>query len=164
MLRSIITVILCCYLLGLAGCVTRPGDAIGRAVHRCEAFFIYEICIADYDHNGSVDYIYFGDDLQIFMFAEAMLPLLDGVQPFHACAVPMSSAVRKNSSRLLYGDELSLSERLAIKGRLIGDYRSAQPAIDACNAAREGATPSPYIEDPFIIDEDWEDWATQDST
>ena len=157
-----ITIAVSCLTL-LAGCVTRTDAPGGMAVHRCEAFFIYEICIADHDHNGSVDYIYFGDDLQIFMFVEAMQPVLEEIQPFHACAVPMSAPVRENSSQLLYAQDLPLTERLAIKGRLIADYRAAQPAIEACNARREDPRHAPRFDDPFMIDDDWDDSEGNDS-
>lgn len=143
----------------VAGCATRPQDPTLAGRHHCESFFIYSVCVADRDEDSSVDYMYFGDDLQIFMYDEATREELMSVQPFHACAIPMSEGNRVLSSQLLYGEELSLSERLSLKGKLIRNYRAAQPAVLACSARGEDA-PEPFPaadEDPFLIDEGWDE-------
>jgi hypothetical protein len=146
-------------LFSLAACTSGPRLANTAGVHRCEAFFIYEICIADRDRDHAVDFMYFGDDLQIFMYDVAQRDALEDVQPFHECAVPMSRNIRETSTELLYADDLSLTQRLALKGSLIKDYREAQPAIDACNTGRAGAAAPAEFDDPFLIDEGWdEEW------
>lgn len=130
---------------------------VGR--HHCESIFLYSVCVADRDEDGAVDYMYFGDDLQVFMYDETAGDELRGVQPFHECAIPMSKSNKNLSSQLLYGDDLGLSKRLALKGRLIRNYRATQPAVDACNARGDDspeALPS-AADDPFLIDEDWDD-------
>lgn len=150
-----------CGLL-VGACTTTPPPVAEQGVHRCESFFIYEVCIADRDRDQRVDYMYFGDDLQIFMFDVAQREVLEQLQPFHECAVPMSAEIRDTSTRLLYGEDLPLTRRLALKGNLIRDYRAAQPAIDACNAAHgEADTPVKY-DDPFLVDDGWdEDWSEE---
>lgn len=151
------TVLVLPALVALASCTSGPGPASSTGVHRCEAFFIYEVCIADSDRDQAVDFMYFGDDLQIFMYDVAQRDALEDVQPFHECAVPMSRDVRDTSTELLYGDDLSLTQRLALKGSLIKDYREAQPAIDACNTGRAGAPAPAEFDDPFLIDEGWDE-------
>jgi hypothetical protein len=147
----------------LAGCATGPQDATLVGRHHCESFFIYSVCVADRDEDHSVDYMYFGDDLQIFMYDETTRENLVGIQPFHECAIPMSDSTRRLSSQLLYGDDLGLSERLSLKGKLIRNYRAAQPAVHACNArAGEAPGPFPADDDPFLIDEGWDEVPVDD--
>jgi hypothetical protein len=149
----------------LAGCATQPDAPELVGAHHCESFFIYSICIADRNEDGDVDYIYFGDDFQVFMYTSEIEAELRAVEPFHVCAVRMSDDTRELSSQLLYSDGLGLSDRLSVKGRLLANYRSAQPAVEACNA-QNGMTnrPVPGIdeEDPFLSDDDWdEDWSEE---
>lgn len=154
-----------CILAGcLAGCATRPQDPTLVGRHHCESFFIYSVCVADRDENRFVDYMYFGDDLQIFMYDEAARENLVGVQPFHECAIPMSDSNRELSSKLLYGEDLGLSARLSLKGRLIRNYRAAQPAVDACNVRDDDAREAfPAAgEDPFMIDDGWDEIPVDD--
>lgn len=143
--------------LWLGACASDPRPPAAPGVHRCESFFIYEICIADLDRDRAVDFMYFGDDLQIFMYDRDQREALADLQPFHACAVPMSSDIRETSTQLLYGDDLPLTRRLALKGSLLKDYRAAQPAIDACNTGRGGAEKPAAFDDPFLIDEGWDE-------
>lgn len=149
----------------LGGCVSRPDGPNLVGEHRCERFFIYSICIADRDTSGGVDYIYFGDDFQVFMYTPEIERELRAVEPFHPCAVQMSRETEELSSQLLYSDGLKLSDRLSVKGQLLRNYRAAQPAVDACNAANNaGGTGSPDVgdEDPFLSDDDWdEDWGEE---
>ena len=147
--------------LGLAACGSAPQQRALPGQHSCEDFLIYVICVGDIDHSGDVDYVYFGDDYQIFMYAQAMREPLNTLrQPWHECAIPMSENTREHSSRLLYGEALKLSERLAIKGKLIQSYRASQATVAACNAQRKnpGAVPKPDDSgDPFVAEDDWED-------
>jgi len=79
--------------------------------------------------------------------------------PFHACAIPMSDDTRTHSSKLLYDEDLGLSERLAVKGRLLRNYRAAQPAVDACyRRLQDGPeAPQPGLDDPFLVQESWDE-------
>jgi len=140
----------------LTACATNrvPDRLSGR--HHCESFFIYSVCVADQNSDGSVDYMYFGDDLQVFMYDETQEAALRADQRFHACAVPMDKSTRSISSRLLYGDDLGFTKRLELKGALLRSYRAAQPAVEACNAAAGAPGPVP-LEDPFDVGEDWDE-------
>ena len=145
--------------LGLAACVSAPQQRVLPGRHSCEAFLIYIICVGDIDRSGDVDYVYFGDDYQIFMYAQAMREALNALgQPWHQCVIPMSERTRDYSSRLLYSEELGLSERLAVKGKLLRSYRASQRAIEACNAPRKKPGKAPDgVDDPFGAEDDWED-------
>ena len=145
----------------MAACVTAPEQRALPGRHSSESFFIYILCVADLDEDGVVDYMYFGDDFQIFMYAESMRERVNTVgQPWHECAIPMSASTREYSSQLLYGEDLGLAARLGVKGRLIQNYRAAQPAVESCNPQREvpGAVPDlDDYEDPFVVEDDWEE-------
>lgn len=148
-------------ILGLAACVSAPQQRALPGRHSCEAFFIYLICVGDIDRSGDVDYVYFGDDYQIFMYAQAMREALNALgQPWHSCVIPMSERMREHGSRLLYGETLRLSERLAIKGKLLRSYRASQSAIEACNTQGKnpGKAPQPdELDDSFVAEDDWEE-------
>jgi hypothetical protein len=137
-------------------CATDPVSNNIRGQHHCESFFVYSVCVADEDSDGRVDYMYFGDDLQVFMYDDAQEASLRARHPFHACAVPMGDSTRSLSSQLLYGDDLGFTKRLELKGALIGNYRAAQPAVEACNEALGNGGPLP-LEDPFDVGEDWDE-------
>lgn len=155
MLRRVLALSL---LACLFGCSTTPDGDRPPGKHGCEVFFIYELCVSDLDKNGNADYMYFDDSKEIFMYHESMKTALNGVMAFHRCAIPMSDSTRDYASQLLYGDELGLSARLRIKGKLITQYRAAQPAVDACNMSGSQQTEDVTMdEDPFLADEDWED-------
>lgn len=140
-------------LVTACGSIQRDGPA-GHA--QCERFFIYDLCVADVDRDGRVDYMYFDDTREIFMFAADRRTELRDVMPFHRCAIPMSASTREYSSQLLYGEELGLRERMQLKGRLISNYRASQPAVDACNREQRD-TPAPGFDDPFLVQEDWDE-------
>ncbi|EED33538.1 hypothetical protein NOR53_717 [gamma proteobacterium NOR5-3] len=142
--------------LWLSACASNPDDARPPGKEHCESFFIYVLCISDLDADGQVDYMYFDDTREIFMYADSMLSRLKTVLPLHACAIPMSASTRDYSSQLLYSDDLSLSARLAVKAKLAVSYRAAQPAVDACNASlNPGAAPAETQQRPFDDDDDW---------
>jgi hypothetical protein len=122
----------------------------------CERFFIYDLCLSDLDEDGAVDFMYFDDTKEIFMYAAKALEEVSSVMPLHECAIPMSADIRSQSSELLYGESLPLSERLVVKGKLINSYRKAQPAISACNRGQSDREP-PSVDDPFLVQEDWPD-------
>ncbi|WP_439102070.1 hypothetical protein [Congregibacter sp.] len=140
----------------LSACVSTPENTRPPGVEHCESFFIYVLCISDFDADGQVDYMYFDDTREIFMYADSMLRDLDGVLPLHACAIPMSESTRDLSSQLLYSDDIGLSARLAVKAKLAVSYRAAQPAVDACNTSQNPSSQTPAIEErPFDNDDDW---------
>ena len=143
----------------LAGCAVTPRGERPPGEQGCDAFFIYVLCVADLDRNGSVDYMFFDDTLEIFMYHEPMLTELRDVLPLHPCAIPMNETVRDYSSQLLYA-ELSLAQRLGVQGKLITEYRASQAAVDACYADLQNTTPQgDPADDPFLDDEDWDvDW------
>ena len=108
-----------------------------------------------------VDYMYFGDTGEVFMYqADSELP---GDRPMHRCAQPMEEDVVMHSSRLLYGEDLSLLQEMDVKRRLLLSYMSAKGGVDTCYGgdSRTGVVSgqqSPdesFAEDDFEWGEDW---------
>jgi hypothetical protein len=152
-LRTLVAV----FALLLAGCTTIPGDERPAGRHQCETFFVCQVCVSDMNFDTQVDYVYFDDTREVFMFEDSMRDAIRAVMAFHPCAIPMAESTREYSSQLMYGDDLPLSTRIAIKGRLVRNYRAAQPAVDACNR-RNSASADAYVEeDPFLVQEDWDE-------
>lgn len=149
-LRATLPIIMC---LLLAACGTTPRERTSGAVSRCDSFLIYRICIRDQDSDGSADFMYFADTGEIFMYRPELRRQASNRfdLPFHPCAVPMAADTRMLSSQLLYGDDLSFTERLGVKRRLIEQYFEARPQIQACNQQRR----STAEDRPFLEDEDW---------
>ncbi|MFK8041644.1 hypothetical protein [Congregibacter sp.] len=143
------------FAIWLAGCASTPDDMRPPGKEHCESFFIYVLCISDLDIDGKVDYMYFDDTREIFMYADTMLDQLNAVLPLHACAVPMSETTRELSSQLLYSNDIGLSARLAVKAKLAVSYRAAQPAIDACMASLNPGSQTQEEERPFDDEDDW---------
>jgi hypothetical protein len=145
-------------VLWLSACASTRDDVRPPGKEHCESFFVYVLCISDLDADGQVDYMYFDDTREIFMYADTMLSRLNNVLPLHACAIPMSESTRDYSSQLVYSEDLSISARLAVKAKLAVSYRAAQPAVDACAAALNPDSASEKTpERPFDDDDDWEE-------
>jgi hypothetical protein len=143
-------------VLWLGACASTPGNVRPPGKEHCESFFIYVLCISDLDADGQVDYMYFDDTREIFMYADHMLSQLNDVLPLHACAIPMSDRTRDYSSQLLYGDDLGISARLVVKGKMAVSYRAAQPAVDACYTSLDPDPASTETQErPFDDDDDW---------
>lgn len=150
--RVVVRVVVTVIAVLCTGCVSTSRHARPPGVHSCESFFIYVLCVTDANSDGSVDYMYFDDTREIFMYDGSPDNHLLSVMPLHRCAIPMDRDSQAVSSRLLYED-LGLAERLALKGNLIRNYRSAQAAVDACyNKDRTDAQSQ-----PFLDDEDWDE-------
>lgn len=148
------------FTLWLGACATTPDDVRPAGKEHCESFFIYVLCISDLDMDGQVDYMYFDDTRDIFMYAESMLTQVTEVLPLHPCAIPMSASTRDLSSQLLYSDGLGISAKLALKGKMAVSYRAAQPAVDACAASlAPDAQRSIEEERPFDDKDDWTEGA-----
>lgn len=118
-------------LLGLAGCGSNsPKEAVGKLA--CESFLIYDLCIHDLTGDGVVDYMYFDDTKEIFMYRQGMEAQVSAVMAMHRCAIPMTEPALKNSSELLYLEERGLGTEMVLKGKLVSNYLQVKSQIDAC--------------------------------
>jgi hypothetical protein len=137
---SIRTVVLLGGYLLLAGCSTahlanRPANAL-----YCDNFVLYEMCASDSNRDGIVDYTYFQESKEIFMYRDRLprrIPVGFGV---HRCAMPMEEDLIATTSRVFYIDESSsLLEKTDIRGAMMLKYMTKLPEVTACNMRAEQA-------------------------
>jgi len=162
--RNIISCSLIVLAVILAGCQSTPTaedevshpQAAPVAFHRCSGFFVYEICLADVEGDRVVDYVYFGDDLQIFMYREGVS--LPDSMPLHRCRRPMTPEVTDIGSELLYLENGSLLTELDLKRRLLVRYLAAKDEVDECYGGDSSkGIRTDTVEEDFADDEfDWE--------
>lgn len=100
----------------------------------CDNFMIYDMCARDTNRDGKVDYVYFTDSNEVFMYREG----LEGRSPrdlsIHRCAQMMDEDLVATTSRLFYiDDETSYLERQDIRGSMMIKYIAYMPRVSACN-------------------------------
>ena len=147
--------------LFLAGCAAGPtvkeDGSKGKTV--CDSYIVLHMCVQDYTGDGVVDLIYFSDTDEIFMYRVGMKEAVASAMPFHQCVVPLSVAMQDISDRILFREDLSFGEELAIKRDLLFAYLAAKPGIDACNESFENKNPGEeqQPEEFFIEVSEWDD-------
>lgn len=97
----------------------------------CGSFLIYDMCMIDRAGDRRVDYAYFADDQQIFLYQED--EPLPAEMPVHPCAMPMTEDVVVHSSELLYSDNLTLLQEMDVKRKLLVSYMAARNGVETCN-------------------------------
>ncbi len=120
----------------------------------CDSFMVYTMCMTDRARDGDVDYVYFADDLQIFMFRpDEQLP---GHMPLHRCARPIEGELQDYGNALMYED-LNLLEEMDVKRKLLLAYISAKGEVDECYGgdSRQGISEAPLEEEFAADDFDW---------
>ncbi|MFT7471680.1 MAG: hypothetical protein ACI8XU_001576 [Kiritimatiellia bacterium] len=127
------------YLL-LAGCST--ANLANRPVNDlyCDNFVFYEMCARDSNRDGIVDYTYFQESKEIFMYRDRLprrIPTGFGV---HRCAMPMEEDLITTTSRVFYiDDSSSLLEKTDIRGAMMLKYMTKLPEVTACNMRADQA-------------------------
>lgn len=124
---------LVCVVL-LAGCA---GNFVGeRPVNSlyCDNFMIYEMCARDTNRDGIVEYVYFDDSKEIFMYREALPRRLPRDIGVHRCARAMDDSLVATTSRMFYiDDDTSLLQKTDIRGALMIKYIAWMPEVTACH-------------------------------
>ncbi len=106
----------------------------------CDNFVLYEMCARDSNRDGIVDYTYFEETKEIFMYRNRLprrIPTGFGV---HRCAMPMEEDLVVTTSRVFHIDESSsLLEKTDIRGAMMLKYMAKLPEVTACNMRAEQA-------------------------
>ena len=104
----------------------------------CDNFLVYDMCAQDLDGDGVVEYVYFEDSLDVFMFragADQEIPEEHGL---HRCALPMDESLVATTSRVFQvTDETSYIEKQDIRGAMMIKYIAYMPGVTACNLRAE---------------------------
>jgi hypothetical protein len=108
--------------------------------HYCDSFMIYDMCAVDPNRDGRVDFVYFEDTDEVFMFSEGGLARKPASRPMHRCAQQMEEDLVEITSRLFYVDEdTSALEKNDIRGAMMIRYFAKLPEVTACNLRAEQA-------------------------
>lgn len=121
------------YLL-LAACST--ANLADRPVNDlyCDNFVLYEMCARDSNRDGIVDYTYFQESKEIFMYRDRLPRRIPAGFGVHRCAMPMEEDLITTTSRVFYIDESSsLLEKTDIRGAMMLKYMTKLPEVTACN-------------------------------
>lgn len=120
----------------------------------CDSFLIYTMCMTDRAEDGDVDYVYFADDMQIFMYRpDEELP---SHMPVHKCARPINDELQGYGNALMYED-LSLMEEMGVKRKLLVNFMAAKDEVDECYGgdSTEGLSENGVSEEFSGDDFDW---------
>lgn len=104
----------------------------------CDRFLIYDMCSRDIDEDGVLEFVYFEDDMQIFMYREGAQPMFPDEMPVHVCAQPMDEELVATTSRVFYvNDETGIIEKTDIKGAMMLKYIAYLPRVASCQMEAE---------------------------
>ncbi len=113
-------------------------DSMPAASLYCGGFLIYDMCTQDIDHDGVVEFVYFQDSNEVFLYREGVEAQRPPQLAMHECAQVMDERLVNNASKTFYiTEDTSLLEITDIKGALLVSYISYLPAVTACNAELE---------------------------
>ncbi len=125
-------------LITLTGCGflavgERPANS-----HYCDKFLIYDMCAQDLDRDGIVEYVYFPDSREVFMYrSEEELELAEDLG-MHRCAMMMDDELVATTSRVFFvDDETTYLQKQDIRGAMLIRYISHLPRMTACNMEAE---------------------------
>ncbi len=109
----------------------------------CDNFLIYDMCARDSNRDGVVDYVYFTDSNEIFMYREGADRRFPADLLVHECAQMMDEDLVATTSRLFYIDEeTGYLEKQDIRGSMMIKYIAYMPDVTACNMSNEQAADS----------------------
>ena len=106
----------------------------------CDNFMIYDLCARDTNRDGIVDYVFFDDSKEIFMYRDSLPRRLPADIGVHRCVRAMDEALVETTSRMFYiDDSTSLLEKTDIRGALMIKYIAWLPEVTACNMRADAA-------------------------
>ena len=108
---------------------TRPVSSL-----YCENFLIYDMCAQDLNGDGVVEYVYFEDTKNVFMYREGTDVDIPTDLSLHPCAQLMDEELIATTSRVFYmNEETTYLERQDIRGAMMLKYVSYMPRVVTCN-------------------------------
>jgi len=106
----------------------------------CDKFMIYDMCARDTNRDGVVDFVYFEDTSEVFMYRGGMGGRIPGNLGRHQCAMEMDEDLVATTSRLFYiDDQTTFLEKQDIRGSMMIKYIAYMPRVTACNMRAEQA-------------------------
>ncbi len=106
----------------------------------CDKFLICDLCAQDLNRDGVVEYVYFPDSLDVFMYREGAESNIPRNLAMHRCALLMDEDLVATTSRVFYMDEATtFLEKQDIRGAMMIKYIAYIPEVAACNLRAEQA-------------------------
>jgi hypothetical protein len=130
MIRNALAII---SLLSLSSCAMEAPEVGATGALYCDNFLVYEMCAQDMNRDGIVEYVYFPDSNEIFMYRAGTDGEVPAELQMHRCAVMMDEDLVATTSRVFFVDEAtSYLEKQDIRGAMLIKYISYMPGVTAC--------------------------------
>ena len=127
-------------LLALTACGLGASGARPTISLYCDNFLIYKMCARDMDRDGIVDFVYFEESEEVFMWREGARADVPADMKFHQCAEVMDAELVATTNRVFFvDDETSYLERQDIRGGMMIKYITALPRVVACKLRADQA-------------------------
>lgn len=121
-------------LLALTACGLGTAGVSPTTSLYCDNFLFYTMCARDMDHDGIVDFVYFEESEEVFMWREGARDDVPADMKFHQCAEVMDAELVATTNRVFFVDEnTSYLERQDIRGGMMIKYITKLPWVAACN-------------------------------
>lgn len=136
-IRALLLLSCCLLFVGCSGMslADRPANDL-----YCDNFLVYEMCARDSNGDGVVDYTYFEESKEIFMYRDRLPRRIPAGLGVHRCVMPMEEDLVETTSRVFYIDEnSSLLDKTDIRGAMMIKYIAKLPEVTACNMRAEEA-------------------------
>lgn len=127
-------------LSSLSACgVWEGGDRPVNAVF-CDNFLVYKMCARDMNRDGVVEFVYFEESEEVFMWREGARDTIPDDMVMHQCARVMDEDLVVTTSRVFYvDDDTPFLERTDIRGAMMIKYMAKLPEVAACNMRADQA-------------------------
>ena len=128
-------------ILSLAACNSiKLVSSIANSNVYCDNFLVYEMCAEDIDNDGIVEYVYFADTLEVFLFRQGAKESIPSRLERHRCVRAMDEELVATTNRVFgVTDETTFLEKQDIRGAMMIKYFAYLPEITACNLRAEQA-------------------------
>ncbi len=124
--------------LGLNACSFSAFGPVSNVY--CDNFLVYDMCAQDLNGDGEVEYVYFADSLDVFMYREGGIDNVPAPHEIHRCAQLMDEDLVATTSRVFtVTDNTSYLEKQDIRGAMMLKYISYMPRVTACNLGADEA-------------------------
>ena len=106
----------------------------------CDNFLIYQMCAEDLNNDGIVEYTYFADTLEVFLYRKGTKQSIPDRLSMHRCIRVMDEPLVATTNRVFeVTDDTSYLEKQDIRGAMMIKYFAHLPEITACNLRAEQA-------------------------
>lgn len=104
----------------------------------CDNFLVYDMCVQDLNRDGVVEFVYFEESNEVFLYREGAQDAIPAELTVHRCAQAMDEGLVATSSRVFFVNE-STSYLMVqdIKGAMMIKYIAYMPQVTACNMQAE---------------------------